>query len=211
MATIYLILNVLTWNVICGNHGMQSRSQARLKKQLCFWKRPFNLFVRPFIRSSLRAPVRPLKLPHICRYTVYRIEFKCVICRESTHYGIPQAWWTFGHAPLNSRRFLAFDRPNSFRALISRQLIGLSCNLVLEFITLQRRHNARDGVSNHQPHDCLLNCLFRDRSKKTSKLRVIGLWAGNSPLTGEFPAQRPATRKMFPIDGIIMMSKLMIS
>ena len=27
------------------------------------------------------------------------------------------------------------------------------------------------------------------RSKKTSKLRVTGLCAGNSPVTGEFPAQ----------------------
>ena len=47
----------------------------------------------------------------------------------------------------------------------------------------------RDSVSNHQPHGCLLNRLFRRRSKKTSKLRVTGLWAGNSPGTGEFPAQ----------------------
>ena len=54
---------------------------------------------------------------------------------------------------------------------------------------LQRRHNGRDGVSNHQPYDCLLNRLFRRRSKKTSKLRVTGLCAGNSPVTGEFPAQ----------------------
>ena len=36
---------------------------------------------------------------------------------------------------------------------------------------------------------CLLNSLFRRRSKKTSKLRVTGLCAGNSPGTGEFPAQ----------------------
>ena len=43
--------------------------------------------------------------------------------------------------------------------------------------------------SNHQHHDCSLNRLFRRRSKKTSKLRVIGLCAGNSPITGEFPAQ----------------------
>ena len=56
--------------------------------------------------------------------------------------------------------------------------------------SLQWRHNDRDGVSNHQPHDCLLNRLFRRRSKKTSKLRVTGLCAGNSPVTGEFPAQR---------------------
>ena len=54
--------------------------------------------------------------------------------------------------------------------------------------SLQWRHKERDGVSTH--HECLLNCLFRRRSKKTSKLRVTGLCAGNSPVTGEFPAQR---------------------
>ena len=54
---------------------------------------------------------------------------------------------------------------------------------------LQWRHNGRDGVSNHQPHHCLLNRLFRCRSKTTPKLRVTGLCAGNSPVTGEFPAQ----------------------
>ena len=54
---------------------------------------------------------------------------------------------------------------------------------------LRWRHNGPDSVSNHQPHHCLLNCLFRHRSKKTSKLRVTGLCAGNSPGTGEFPAQ----------------------
>ena len=31
--------------------------------------------------------------------------------------------------------------------------------------------------------------FYSDASKKTSKLRVIGLCAGNSPGTGEFPAQ----------------------
>ena len=55
--------------------------------------------------------------------------------------------------------------------------------------SLRWHHNGRDGVSNHQPHDSLLNRLFRRRSKKTSKLRVTGLCAGNSPATGEFPAQ----------------------
>ena len=58
-----------------------------------------------------------------------------------------------------------------------------------EMTAFQWRHNGRDSVSNHQPHDCLLNRLFRRRSKKTSKLRVTGLFAGNSPVTGEFPAQ----------------------
>ena len=52
--------------------------------------------------------------------------------------------------------------------------------------SLRRRHNERDGVSNHQ---WLLKRLFRRRSKETSKLRVTGFCAGNSPVTGEFPAQ----------------------
>ena len=55
--------------------------------------------------------------------------------------------------------------------------------------SLQWRHNGHDSVWIHQPHDCLLNRLFRRRSKKTWKLHVTGLCAGNSPGTGEFPAQ----------------------
>ena len=51
------------------------------------------------------------------------------------------------------------------------------------------RHNGCDSVSNHQPRECLLRRLIRRTSKKTSKLRVTGLCAGNSPETGEFPAQ----------------------
>ena len=56
-------------------------------------------------------------------------------------------------------------------------------------LSLQWLHNGRDDVWNHQPHDCLLNSLFRRRSKKTSKLRVTGLCEGNSPMTGAFPPQ----------------------
>ena len=93
--------------------------------------------------------------------------------------------------------------------------------------TLQWRHNGCDSVSNHHPPDCLLNRWFRRRSKRTSKLRVTGLCAGNSPGVGEFPAQLasnaskafvrglhrwpvnsppewPVTRKMFPFDDVIM-------
>ena len=66
------------------------------------------------------------------------------------------------------------------------------------------RHNERDSVSNHQPQDCLLNRLFRCRSKKTSKLRVTGLCEGNSPVTGEFPAQRASNAENVSIDDVIM-------
>ena len=56
---------------------------------------------------------------------------------------------------------------------------------------LHWRHNERDCVLSHWRFSCLLNCLFRCRSKKTSKLRVNGLCEGNYPVTtGEFPAQR---------------------
>ena len=51
---------------------------------------------------------------------------------------------------------------------------------------LQWRHNEHGSVSNHQR----FHCCFRLRSKKTSKLRVTGLCAGNSPVTGDFPAQK---------------------
>ena len=65
---------------------------------------------------------------------------------------------------------------------------------------LQWRHNERDQVSNHQPHDCLFNRLFTHRSTKTSKLWVTGLCEGNSPLTGEFPAQRASNAENVSIN-----------
>ena len=56
------------------------------------------------------------------------------------------------------------------------------------------RHNGGECVSNHQPHDCLINHLFRRRSKETSKIR----WPVNSPHKG------PVTRKIFQFDDVIM-------
>ena len=64
---------------------------------------------------------------------------------------------------------------------------------------LQWRHNGRERVSNHQPHDCLLNRLFRRRSRKTPKLRVTGLCEGISPGIGEFPAQRASNAENISI------------
>ena len=72
--------------------------------------------------------------------------------------------------------------------LWGQEVFAVFVNILNE--TLQWRHYGRDGVSNHQPHHCLLNRLFRRESKETSKFRVTGLCAGNSPVTGEFSAQR---------------------
>ena len=60
---------------------------------------------------------------------------------------------------------------------------------------MQWHHNWCDRVSNHQTHDRFPNRLFRRRSEKTSKLRVPGLCACNSPVTGEFPAQMASNAK----------------
>ena len=71
--------------------------------------------------------------------------------------------------------------------------------------SLRWRHNDHYSVSNHQPHSCLLNRLFRRRWKNTSKLRVTGLCVGNSPGPVNSPHKGPVTRKMFPFDDVIMM------
>ena len=60
---------------------------------------------------------------------------------------------------------------------------------LISCITLQWRQNEHDGVLNHRRLHWLLNCWFKWRSKKPSKLRITGLCVGNWPATGEFPAQ----------------------
>ena len=66
----------------------------------------------------------------------------------------------------------------------------LMVNILKIYVPLRWRHTDYDGVSKYRRHNCLLSRLFRRRSKKTSKLRVTGLCARNSSVTGEFPAQR---------------------
>ena len=63
--------------------------------------------------------------------------------------------------------------------ILSIGSLGTYC---VKMLSLQRRDNERDGVSNYQPHDCLPNRLFSRRSKKILKLRVTGLCA---QFTGE--------------------------
>ena len=86
------------------------------------------------------------------------------------------------------------------------------CSLALDHryevtvMVLQRRHNERDGISNHRRLYCLFNCWFRRRSTKTLKLRVTSHWplCGEVAGIGKFPYKRPITRKMFPFDDVIM-------
>ena len=100
--------------------------------------------------------------------TAFRFQWgEILMCRNIIQNIFFRVWW---------------ERTDSIR--FPNFLLG--CNFV---VTLQWRHNGRDSVSNHQPHDCLHNRLFRRRSKKTSKVRVTGLCEGTSPVTGKFPAQ----------------------
>ena len=62
--------------------------------------------------------------------------------------------------------------------------------------SLKWRNNERDGISNHQPHDCLLNRLFKAQIKENFK----------APVTGMFPHKRPVMRKMFQFNDVIMWS-----
>ena len=81
------------------------------------------------------------------------------------------------------------------------QIMGVITNPYhnISYLSLQQCRNECHGVPNHQPHDCLLNRLFRRRSKITSKLHVTGLCAGNSPVTSEFPAQRASNTESVSI------------
>ena len=70
------------------------------------------------------------------------------------------------------------------------------------FAYLVRGHG-RDGVSNHQPYHCLLNLLFRRRSKHQSSASLAFVRGiHRSPVNS--PHKWPVTRKMFPFDDVIM-------
>ena len=77
---------------------------------------------------------------------------------------------------------------------------------------LQWRHNGHDGVSNHQPHDCLLTVYSGTHQRKhqssASLAFVRGIHRGpvNSPHKGPVisPHKGPVTRKRSPFDHVIM-------
>ena len=96
----------------------------------------------------------------------------------------------------------------------SSHWLGFLCSLsqftycCRKFITFTDMNHYSDvimgGMASQITSLTIVCRIFRRRSKKTSKLRVTGLCAGNSPVTSEFPAQRASKRKMFPFDDVIM-------
>ena len=95
--------------------------------------------------------------------------------------------------------------------IFTRTYFCFTLNVITGDMTSHWRHNDHGGVSNQQPHGCLLNRLFWRRSKKSSKLRVTGLCVGNSTGPVNSPHKGPVTRKMFPFDDVIMRSQGTVS
>ena len=119
--------------------------------------------------------------------------------RTDTFYDSVPDWWTASlciHHDYHDKNIIILKNIVSITSLGSccwRRWVtrGEYVDLIRHVLahSLQWRDNGRDGVSNHQPYDCLLNRLFGRRPKKTPKLRVTGLCAENSPVTGEFITQ----------------------
>ena len=86
-------------------------------------------------------------------------------------------------------------------------ILCMKYKLKFSFQTLQWCHNERDGIWNYQPHDCLLNHLFKALIKEN--IKALCHW----PLWGELPVNSPhkwpVTRKMFPFDDVIMMTNIL--
>ena len=98
--------------------------------------------------------------------------------------------------------FVHYYRHNSEHQLAS-QMTHHDMACYVKVLPLLWRHNGRGSVSNHQPHYCLLNCLFRRRSKHQSSASlafVRGIHRG--PVNS--PHKWPVTWKMFPFDDVIM-------
>ena len=79
-------------------------------------------------------------------------------------------------------------------------------NIFPEFcgvLSLQWRHNGHDGVSNHQPHHCLLNRHSGADQRKHQSTASLAFVRGihRSPVNSP---QWPVTRKMFPFHDVIM-------
>ena len=114
----------------------------------------------------------------------------CVISRHRRTFHITENNY---HVYYNNKQIRKIVLPHRrIGGVFSERHSSVTMVLYTVSVPLQWRHNGRNGVSKHQPHGCLLNRLFRfiQVSKKTSKFRVTGLCVGNSPVTGEFPAQR---------------------
>ena len=164
-------------------YGERTGKVGACLKMMCLWKMKF---LYEISNNSLVLGICGcnLKLELIWRISIWSISCEIPhVCATRPH------WWLVNFGPGNG---LVPPGTMSYKAHIKDShgmgvfVSTLRCVLQSYYMyALQWRHNGRDGVSNDQPPSRLLNRLFRYRSRKTSKLRITGLCAGNSPVTDE--------------------------
>ena len=99
------------------------------------------------------------------------------------------------HALIARFMGLTWDPPGADRTHVGPMNLAIS---------LQWRHNGRDGISNYQPHDCLLNRLFRRRQRKhQSSTSLAFVWGIHRWLVNSLH-KWSVMRKMSPFDDVIM-------
>ena len=105
---------------------------------------------------------------------------QCLLCINGTELLIVVSSSYTGHdytAYMNCMHLAVRERPSN---LITHELTHLNLGTAPHQLCtpLQWRHSEHHGVAHHRRLDCLLNRLFRRRSKKTSTLRVTDLGEG---------------------------------
>ena len=145
--------------------------------------------------------VLPYVPPCITANQLNQISIICrpvLICNRNT-------FWNATCDPYPNRFVIILDMFISFRHTAVPVWIFKDNNLWNMFSTLQWRHNEGDGVSNHRPHDCLLNRLFKAPIKDSIKAPASLVFARGihrGPMNS--PHKVPVTQKMFPFDDVIM-------
>ena len=191
-----IIFNLITWWVgqplqlfRQTNEGLQA-AEATYKIRLSDSKSYLEMSSNTWLVSDLARLTARSKL--------------CIYADWLWYYRIPEPWFNVKMLPHQYRKSHCGDKMILWSSYLHNGIsytgkrllyIELGLRSQIQGYPLQWSHNERDGVSNHQPHDCLLKLALRCRSKKTSKLRVTSLCVGNSPVTGEFPAQRASNAK----------------
>ena len=88
---------------------------------------------------------------------------------------------------------LSSSSPPKYRVLSDRVSTGLSCISSSVYYMAHYRDVIMSTMASQITSLTIVSStvysVFRRRSTKTSKFRVTGLCVGNSPVTGEFPAQ----------------------
>ena len=172
-------------------------------RRLRGWQRLCDVMIIPawFNQKIVNADMWKLKILRSFSFVHYAL----IIFIEIIHISIMKLWLFMQKNDGLYNRACGYDnerypyrwQSHNFVIVIVRYANDSILNFIFIFVncakicvTLQWRHNEREGVSIHHLHECLFNRLFRHRAKKISKLRVTGLCAGNSPVAGEFTAQR---------------------